>query len=143
MITNGTSILEFLPQRPPVVMIDKLISADGNKTVSGLLVKKSNIFFDQGGLSESGLVENIAQTAAMHVGYQCSLKNIPIPIGYIAAVKDLKIQALPRQNSRISTTVTITNKVLDVTVVEGRVEQEGNLLCSCEMRIFAKINAKT
>ncbi len=79
----------------------------------------------------------------MHVGYQCSLKNIPIPIGYIAAVKDLKIQALPKQNTRITTSVRVTNKVLDVTVVEGRVEQEGNLLCSCEMRIFAKINPKT
>jgi hypothetical protein len=84
-------------------------------------------------------VENIAQTAAMHVGYQCSLKNIPIPIGYIAAVKDLKIKSLPKQNTKITTSVKVINKVLDVTVVEGRVEQNENVLCSCEMRIFAKI----
>jgi 3-hydroxyacyl-[acyl-carrier-protein] dehydratase len=79
----------------------------------------------------------------MHVGYQCALKNLPIPIGYIAAVKDLKIHSLPRQNTRIATSVKVTNKVLDVTVVEGRIEQNGDLLCSCEMRIFAKINPKT
>ena len=79
----------------------------------------------------------------MHVGYQCSLKNIPIPIGYIAAVKDLKIYALPKQDTQITTSVKVTNKVLDITVVEGRVEQEGNLLCSCEMRIFAKKNPNT
>jgi 3-hydroxyacyl-[acyl-carrier-protein] dehydratase len=79
----------------------------------------------------------------MHVGYQCAKRNIPIPIGYIAAVKDLKIYRLPRQHTQITTSVKITNKVLDVTVVEGRVEQAGNLLCSCEMRIFAKINSKT
>jgi hypothetical protein len=106
------------------------------------MIEPDNVFVSNEYFREPGLVENIAQTAAMHVGYQCALKNIPIPIGYIAAVKDLKIFSLPRHNTRISTSVKITNKVLDVTVVEGKVEQEGNLLCSCEMRIFAKINSK-
>ncbi|HYI78135.1 MAG TPA: 3-hydroxyacyl-ACP dehydratase [Chryseolinea sp.] len=142
MLATRDDITKYIPQRHPIVMVHALVEADDNHAVTELEIESDNVFLSEGFFAEPGLVENIAQTAAMHVGYQCSLKNIPIPIGYIAAVKDLKIQALPRQNSRISTTVTITNKVLDVTVVEGRVEQEGNLLCSCEMRIFAKINAK-
>jgi 3-hydroxyacyl-[acyl-carrier-protein] dehydratase len=142
MLATRDDITKYIPQRHPIVMVHALVEADDSHAVTELEIESDNVFLSEGFFAEPGLVENIAQTAAMHVGYQCSLKNIPIPIGYIAAVKDLKIQALPRQNSRISTTVTITNKVLDVTVVEGRVEQEGNLLCSCEMRIFAKINAK-
>jgi predicted hotdog family 3-hydroxylacyl-ACP dehydratase len=142
MLATRDDITKYIPQRHPIVMVHALVEADDNHAVTELEIESDNVFLSEGFFAEPGLVENIAQTAAMHVGYQCSLKNIPIPIGYIAAVKDLKIQALPRQNSRISTTVTITNKVLDVTVVEGRVVQEGNLLCSCEMRIFAKINAK-
>jgi predicted hotdog family 3-hydroxylacyl-ACP dehydratase len=124
-------------------MVHALVEADDSHAVTELGIEPDNIFVSNEFFAEPGLVENIAQTAAMHVGYQCSLKNIPIPIGYIAAVKDLKIQALPKQNTRITTSVRVTNKVLDVTVVEGRVEQGGNLLCSCEMRIFAKLNAKT
>src|SRR5688572_18935333 len=142
MLATRDDITKYIPQRHPIVMVHELVEADDDHAVTQLTIEPDNIFVSKEYFSEPGLVENIAQTAAMHVGYQCSLKNIPIPIGYIAAVKDLRIQTLPRQNSRISTTVTITNKVLDVTVVEGRVEQEGNLLCSCEMRIFAKINAK-
>jgi predicted hotdog family 3-hydroxylacyl-ACP dehydratase len=115
------------------------VEADDDHAVTQLTIEPDNIFVSREYFSEPGLVENIAQTAAMHVGYQCSLKNIPIPIGYIAAVKDLRIQTLPKQNSVITTSVKITNKVLDITVVEGRVEQDGNLLCSCEMRIFAKV----
>jgi 3-hydroxyacyl-[acyl-carrier-protein] dehydratase len=142
MLATRDDITKYIPQRHPIVMVHALVVADDSHAVTELEIESDNVFLSEGFFAEPGLVENIAQTAAMHVGYQCSLKNIPIPIGYIAAVKDLKIQALPKQNSRISTTVTITNKVLDVTVVEGRVEQDGNLLCSCEMRIFAKINAK-
>jgi len=143
MLATRDDITKYIPQRHPIVMVHALIEADDSHAVTELSIEPDNIFVSNEFFAEPGLVENIAQTAAMHVGYQCSLKNIPIPIGYIAAVKDLKIQALPKQNTRITTSVRVTNKVLDVTVVEGRVEQEGNLLCSCEMRIFAKINAKT
>jgi 3-hydroxyacyl-[acyl-carrier-protein] dehydratase len=143
MLATRDDITKYIPQRHPIVMVHALVEADDNYAVTELGIEPDNIFVSNEFFAEPGLVENIAQTAAMHVGYQCSLKNIPIPIGYIAAVKDLKIQALPKQNTRITTSVRVTNKVLDVTVVEGRVEQAGNLLCSCEMRIFAKLNAKT
>ena len=139
MLATRDDITKYIPQRHPIVMVHALLEADDDHAVTQLTIEPDNIFVSKEYFSEPGLVENIAQTAAMHVGYQCSLKNIPIPIGYIAAVKDLRIQTLPKQNSRITTTVKITNKVLDITVVEGRIEQEGNLLCSCEMRIFAKI----
>jgi len=142
MLATRNDITKYIPQRDPIVMVHALIEADDDHAVTQLAIEPDNIFVSNEFFAEPGLVENIAQTAAMHVGYQCSKKNIPIPIGYIAAVKDLKIQKLPKQNTSITTSVKITNKVLDVTVVEGRVEQEGNLICSCEMRIFAKINSK-
>ena len=142
MLATRDDITKYIPQRDPIIMVHELVEADDHHAVTNLMIEPDNVFVSNEYFREPGLVENIAQTAAMHVGYQCTLKNIPIPIGYIAAVKDLKIFSLPRHNTRIATSVKITNKVLDVTVVEGRVEQEGNLLCSCEMRIFAKINSK-
>ena len=138
MITNGHSILEFLPQRPPVVMIDKLIRADGDKTVSGLLVKKSNIFFDRGALSESGLVENIAQTAAAGVGYICKQENRKVPVGFIASIKDLVIHQLPREGDELETEVTVGNQVMAVSIIHGSVYCNKILLATCEMRIFVK-----
>lgn len=143
MLATRNDITKYIPQRDPIVMVHELVEADDEHAVTHLDIEPDNVFISKGYLAEPGLVENIAQTAAMHVGYQCSLKNIPIPIGYIAAVKSLKILNLPKENSRIRTSVKVTNKILDVTVVEGRVEQAGTLLCSCEMRIFAKINSKT
>lgn len=143
MLATRDDIIKYIPQRHPIVMVHELAEADDDHAVTNLAIEPDNVFVSEEYFIEPGLVENIAQTAAMHVGYQCALKNIPIPIGYIAAVKDLKIFSLPKQNTRISTSVKVTNKVLDITVVEGRIEQDGRLLCSCEMRIFARINSKT
>jgi predicted hotdog family 3-hydroxylacyl-ACP dehydratase len=139
MLINRSHITEYIPQREPMVMIHTLVEVSDTHAVTQLSVEKENIFFSDGVLTEPGLVENIAQTAAVHIGYQCAQKNIPVPIGYIAAVRALKILELPQQNSVITTSVRIVNQVLELTIAEGKIEQEGRLLCSCEMRIFAKL----
>lgn len=141
MLANQDEITQYIPQRTPIVMVHNLVEATDDHAVTQLAIDPANIFVSEGQFMEPGLVENIAQTAAVHVGYQCAKKNIPIPIGYIAAVKSLKIDALPRQNTTITTSVEIVNKVLDITVVQGKVEQDGKVLASCEMRIFAKLQS--
>ena len=141
MLANRSDILQYIPQRKPVVMVHELLEASDDHVVTQLAIEPDNVFLSSGKFAEPGMVENIAQTAAVHVGYQCSLKKLPIPIGYIAAVKDLKINLLPKQNSVIRTSVKVVNKVLDITVVQGKIEFEDNVLCSCEMRIFAKVQS--
>lgn len=136
MIATRQEITNYIPQRNPIVMIHDLLEAGEDFAVTRLVIEGDNIFVSDGCLAEPGLVENIAQTAAAQVGYQCALKNIPVPLGYIASVNDLEIFSLPKQNSSIVTSVRIVNHVLNVTIIEGKVEQEGKLICSCAMKIF-------
>ncbi|HEY9044412.1 MAG TPA: 3-hydroxyacyl-ACP dehydratase [Ohtaekwangia sp.] len=139
MLATKQTITQYIPQRDPIVMIHNLVEVSDEHAVTQLAIAPDNVFVADGYFAEPGLVENIAQTAAVHVGYQCQQKNIPVPIGYIAAVRDLQIHSLPKQNSTITTSIRIVNQVLELTIAQGRVEQDGQLLCSCEMRIFAKI----
>ena len=138
MLVQRHDILQYIPQREPIVMVHELIEATDEQVSTTFTIESGNVFLSNGYFAEPGLIENIAQTAAVQAGYYCSQNNIPVPIGYIAAVKNLKIMDLPKENSTIHTQVKVTNKVLDVTVVEGKIEQDGKLLCSCEMRIFTK-----
>ncbi|MDH4088964.1 MAG: 3-hydroxyacyl-ACP dehydratase [Cyclobacteriaceae bacterium] len=141
MLANQDDILRFIPQRNPMVMVHALLEASDDHAVTQLTINPDNVFVAAEYFAEPGLVENIAQTAAVHVGYRCSLIDTPIPIGYIAAVKNLRIEKLPGQNSVITTSVKVINQVLDITMIQGKIEQNGKLLCSCEMRIFAKLQS--
>ena len=141
MLATKDDITRFIPQRDPIVMVHNLLEASDDHAVTELYIEDNNVFVSDGFFLEPGLVENIAQTAAVHVGFQCYKKGIPIPIGYIAAIKDLKIIHVPPSKSTLTTTVKITNKVLDVTVAQGAIIQNGEILCSCEMRIFAKVQS--
>ena len=139
MLATKENITGYIPQRFPMVMIDDLVETTQEYTITRFLIESDNVFFEDGYLGEPGLVENIAQTAAVHMGYQCWAKKIPVPIGYIVAVKDLRILELPKENEVITTSIRITNRVLDVTVAEGKIEKDGKVVCSCEMRIFVKV----
>ncbi len=138
MLASKEEITRFIPQRDPIVMVHNLIEATDKTSVTEFFIEPDNVFVFEGHLQEPGMVENIAQTAAVYIGYQFMLKNLPIPIGYIAAIQDLKVEALPAVKSKLVTRVNVTNRVLDVTVVQGVVEVDGKILCSCEMKVFAK-----
>jgi 3-hydroxyacyl-[acyl-carrier-protein] dehydratase len=138
MLAEKDDIQRYIPQRDPMVMIHQLVEASDSHAVTQLRIEEGNIFVANNEFKEPGLIENIAQTAAAHVGYQCSMKDIPVPVGFIAAVRRLKIFELPKLDTVITTSIKITNQVFDVTVAEGRIEQGGRVCCSCEMRIFVK-----
>src|SRR5688572_29955645 len=122
-------------------MIDELLEASDTAATSAFKILPDNILVEAGKFTESGLIENIAQTAAAMVGYQCMIHQVPVPVGFIAAVKDLKIMNLPITETIIQTQIQVTNNVMDVTIVQGKVEQSGKLLCSCEMRILVQKSA--
>lgn len=138
MLVDGEKFLELIPQRPPIVMVDSLISVSENKTVTGFTVNPDNIFVMNGALREPGLIENMAQSAAAGVGYLCRINNEEVPIGYIGAVKNLVIHFHPEVYCRLTTEITIEYEVLDATLIKGCVFSHGKLAAECEMKIFLK-----
>lgn len=132
------NILDVIPQRAPMVMIDNLLYADEKKTISSFEIKNECVFIENGFLSESGIIENIAQTAAAGFGYIDKKAGKPTAIGYIASIKDIKINQLPPVGTKIATEIIAQNKVLDFNIIQGKVIFEGTEIASCEMRIFVK-----
>ena len=61
-------ILDLIPQRPPMVMVDRLLHCDPVVTETEFTVREENILVENGRMSACGLVENIAQTCAARMG---------------------------------------------------------------------------
>jgi len=138
MLATRDTIVRYIPQRDPIVMIHNLVETGDDFATTQFLIEANTLFVTEGVLAEPGLLENMAQTAAAHVGYQCQVRNVPVPIGYIAAVKDLVIFKLPQLNSVIETHIRIVNHVMNVTIIQGEVKQNGTMIAFCEMKIFVQ-----
>src|SRR5512145_2127746 len=109
-------ILDLIPQRPPMQMIDRLLYADEKSAKGVLFIKETNIFAEQGKLSESALVEFIAQTAAAYTGYHSKMNAGNVKEGYIGAVKNLVIEKLPLVNTEIYSEITVENEIVGFTI---------------------------
>ena len=126
----------LIPQRPPFVMIDKLLEVAETSTTSGFTILDNNIFVQDGIFKEPGLVENIAQTAAARAGYVSKTENKPVLVGYIGAVNNLQIFSLPKTGDELITEITIENQIFDVTLISGKITCNKQLIAQCNMKIF-------
>lgn len=129
-------IQSLIPQKPPFVMIDKLLAFTETATTTGFSIKEDNIFVEHDVFKEPGLVENIAQTAAARAGYISHTENKPVLVGYIGAVNGLQVIALPKTGDELITEITIENQIFDVTLISGKITCNGQLIAQCKMKIF-------
>lgn len=104
MKAQDVDIRTLLPQKPPMVLVDKLISADEKSATTALLIREDNIFVSEGQLNAYALIEVMAQTAAAQLGYDNSLRgDNDVKIGYIGAVKRMQIEKVPKVGETVLT----------------------------------------
>ena len=133
-------ILDLIPQRAPIVMVDEFLGIDDNISKTRLAVKDDNIFVDDGKLSECGLIEHIAQSAAARVGYVFKTNNQEIPIGYIGSVNNFELKEFPKVGEVISTEIEIIQEVFNITLIQAKCYINDVEIASCKMKIFLDNN---
>ena len=132
-------ILAYIPQRPPFVMIDELISADEKVSKTSFIIRENNLLVKNGRFTEGGLVENMAQTGAAGTCYRIRHEGKPAPVGYIGGLKNLSVSRLPAVGEQIITEVSFVHKILNVHIVQGRVFADGEEIAACELKIFQQV----
>jgi predicted hotdog family 3-hydroxylacyl-ACP dehydratase len=144
MLVSEDNILQLIPQRHPMVMIDCLVSCDDRQVVSQLTIRQDNIFLDKTGMTASGLMETMAQTAAARTGWLMKNKpggeNKTAPVGVIGSIKNFRLYFQPGRGAVLKTTVTIEHEVMQATIVKGKVECNGKLAAESDMQIFLTEN---
>ncbi|MBC8321619.1 MAG: 3-hydroxyacyl-ACP dehydratase [Bacteroidetes bacterium] len=136
IIADKNYVLELIPQKHPMVMVDGLINNDKTTTISKLSLSKDNIFCSNGYFQEIGLIENIAQTAALRAGYKVMENEEKPAIGFIGAIKNMIIYKLPNDDDKLQTKITIINQLMKVIIIKGEVMLDNRLIAECEMKIF-------
>ena len=130
-----TDVLTLIPQRPPFVMIDKLVHCDAKTTVTELEVRSDNLFAEEGHLSATGMVENIAQTCAARMGYINLCDNKPVKLGVIGAIRNFELTALPPVGATLTTTIEVQEEVFQMLLVDATVTCNGTVHATAQMKI--------
>lgn len=135
MDIRDIDILSLIPQRRPFVMVDRLTAFSETLSTGELTITGDNLFCRDNVLTETGIMENIAQTCAARIGYINMTNSESVKIGVIGAIKNLRIFGLPKVGDTITTTVKVVCEVLAITMVTAEVRCGDTLIASCEMKI--------
>ena len=136
-----------------MLMVDLILNLDANFVETIFLIKEDNIFVNNGIFIEAGLIENTAQTCSSIVGKKyffdedgAENENINV-IGFISALKNLKIHSLPKVNDTIITKANLVSKFVgdDYTLCTMSCESllDDKILLECEINLFIQKTIST
>ncbi len=138
---NYPDVLSLIPQRTPFVMVDEIVSVNQQETTTKFTVRAGHLFVENNFFTEPGLIENMAQTAAAGMGFNAqkqleTSENAAPQIGFIGALKNLQIHALPKVGDTIFTTITVLHEVMNARIAQGIVLLHEKEIARCEFKIF-------
>jgi predicted hotdog family 3-hydroxylacyl-ACP dehydratase len=140
-IVDTDTILNYIPQRSPIVLISRIYKCDETSVITGFDISDEHLLTQNGVLTESGIIENMAQTAASMAGYEAVVNKTQPRVGFIANIKNLNVHYLPKSGNEILTEVSTKTQVMNVSIIEAKSFCNDQLVASCEMKIFLQENA--
>lgn len=135
-LLRGEQIYQLIPQRKPIVMVDKLYEASLTDAETGLTIERDNLFVQDERFREPGLIEHIAQSAAAFAGYDTFQKGLPPRLGFIGEVKKCRIYDLPKVGAVLRTHLHILGEVAGVTLLAAQTFEGEKLVAEGQMKIF-------
>lgn len=139
MPTNNSirNIESFIPQRPPIVMVEEFEYKDETSCHSALKISYDNIFLDERNhMIAEGILEHIAQTAAVYIGYRRKLCNENVNFGYIGDIKRCSIfEPMPTTGQKLETDVRIVSQIENITMISAETRVNGQTIVNCRMKL--------
>lgn len=132
---SSAPIKQLIPQRPPFMMVDRVLSCDEIDALTEFVVKDDNILLDDGQLSAAGIIENMAQSCAARMGCVDLLHGEPIKLGYIGDVRDAVIIRQPVSGEMVHTNIHVIEDVFNLLLAEVTVTVGKETIATARMKV--------
>jgi len=142
----GTKVTELIPHKNPFVLISQLIEMEGNRAITHFEIPKDHILLENEKLSEIGLLENLAQTAALSAGFRyftnqdTDMDKYEPPMGYMGSIKKIQISRTPHFSEKLETRTVLANSIksgqTEVVFCVGKISVGNEVLAHGEFKLF-------
>ncbi len=149
---TSIDIKNYLPHRFPMLMVDMILVMDEEKVETVFEIKENNIFVLNNLFIEAGLIENAAQTCSSIVAKDFFVDannkdKVDVDVvGFISAIKTLKIHKLPTIGTTIKTISVLVSKFVtddySLCTMSCQTFNNEELLLEGEINLFIQENKK-
>ncbi|MBD79181.1 MAG: hypothetical protein CL840_09695 [Crocinitomicaceae bacterium] len=142
----GSNVTKLLPHQHPFVLISHLVEMVGNRAITQFKIPKDHLLIENGYLSETGLLENLAQTAALSAGFayftgkEPEMGSYQPPMGYMGSIKKIQIQRIPHYSEKLETRTVLLKSIksgqTEVVFCIGKISSGAEVLAHGEFKLF-------
>ena len=126
-----------IPHRPPILCIDRIVSAGGDRAAAEGDVGDGPLVA-AGELWEGAIIEGMAQTAAVLLDRKLGEEGLRPRKGVLAGIRGLLIERRPRRGETVRYDVEIIRVIFPLSLVRCEARSGGELLASGEMKFFVE-----
>ena len=125
----------ILPQREPFLFVDRLLHYDDGETVTAFTVPEGHLLVEDGKLTTSGVLENMAQSSAARIGYLSKyILHVPVRVGYIGAIRKFRVHRLPAVGEALETTVVLREDVFGISLTDAVVRVGEEIIAEASLK---------
>lgn len=140
-LVRNLDIRTLLPQKEPFIMVGRIEHYSDRKVVTSTKIAPDNIFVENGSMTSSGLIENMAQTCAARIGFiNAYILKKGVQAGFIGAIRDFSVYCLPAVNDTIETEIEVLEEVFGMVLVSAKISNAGEICATAELKIAIKDN---
>ena len=135
---QADDIKRLIPQREPFIMVDEIEAVDDTHAVTAFTVLHDTYFMlPDGTMSETGLIEHIAQSCSALMGCQALAQQLEKPpVGLIGEVKHFECQRRPQADEKVCTSIEFGFTFGNVTIATGESRVGEELIAKAQLKIF-------
>lgn len=139
-VIDERAVTDFIPHRPPFVLVDALYYYDATIAISGFTVKPDTLFVRDQYFQETGMIENMAQTMALRAGILARTGNEGESgsprIGYLAAVSQLKLLSRVAVGSLLITELEVVRDLKTFLMLRATCSCQGMAAAKAELTVY-------
>ena len=130
-------IEDLLPQRPPMLLLNRLLSCTATEGTVEALISPGNLFrLPDDTIHAAALIELMAQAYAAVHGYQDRLAGQAVGIGFLAGVSNAAVHGTARIGDRLLVSVRQTALIKPFARAEAQVVRDGETIAEGELTLF-------
>jgi predicted hotdog family 3-hydroxylacyl-ACP dehydratase len=130
--------MEFLPHRPPFLMIDRLDFVDDREVRAGVVVAQGMTLLERDGtLHPVALAEIVAQAWAAATGYRKAVAGLPPQTGLLVSLRSVEFPGRAAVGDRLTVAVTLETAVNDFLIVDGSVRRGDETLARASITLWS------
>jgi predicted hotdog family 3-hydroxylacyl-ACP dehydratase len=127
----------LIPHRPPMLLVDRLISFDSGSGIVEACLDSGSILVDSTGrLDKVALVEILAQGYATIKGYDDLINGKPVQEGFLVGIRKLKLSGEAFAGERLSISIKTVGSFEGFAVVEGEIRRADEIIASGSLKLW-------